>query len=354
MKIAFIHSSAGPNSTHEKYALSIGAFLIPEDGTVKLYDRPSSKFKLIKGWVINAFTYFKLRKYDVIVTDSFRISVTIAKVLGILKPKQWIIIFFGSEQLIKLKYGNYSLALSYLYNLSLLKANAFLYLGIVNQQLILKLNKNVPSAMTFNGIDRDKMNRLLKVQPAIQKNVFFVMANVLSIERAKIKGIDIAISAFKLFKEKYSVDAKLIIAGKLSQEARKYLEEMFDDDFIHSIRFIGEIDNLSNFFKQCTFGLNLSRYDAWSLMVNESLLAGIPCLISENTGSKDMNRKIDSDLIVSEDITVIAEKMHCLCKLKLKDRIDLSDKCRKVSKEYTEEKAIKVFQNAFNDIITRT
>jgi len=352
-KIAFIHSSAGPNDLHKKYALSVGATLIPEDSPVRLYQQPVSKFKLITGWLTNALGYFKLRKYDVIICDSFRVSVTLANVFGILKRKQKIILFFGSEQLIKLKKSDYSQSLSYLYNLSLRNADGFINLGTVNQQLTSEYDPDVPSLLTFNGIAGKKILSLLKVKPAIDKNVFFVMANVSSVERIKIKGVDIALAAFKAFKKKYATNAELFMAGEISNEAKQYLTEMFDREFMESITFIGKVDDLPKFFTQCTFGLNLSRYDSWSLLVNESLLAGIPCLVSKNTGSLEMVKKVNKKWVVSEDIDEIVMSMYGLCNLNIIERKKLSDKGRLVSKSFTEEKAIFSFQQALNYLIDK-
>lgn len=351
MKIAFIHSSAGPNNLHKKYALSLGADLVKEDRVINLYQKPASKLKLILGWMINAISLGTLKKSDVIITDSFRVSVTIAKVLGILKPRQKIILFFGSEQLIKLKKKHYSKSLSFLYNLSLKNADAFLNLGIVNQELTTKYYKDVPSIMLFNGVESEKMNSLLSVRPAIDKNIFFVMANVLSVRRARIKGVDIALKAFKIFKEQTKVDAKLIIAGEISGEVMQYFSENFDPVYLETIVFRGKVEDLPKFFSECTFGLNLSRYDAWSLVVNESLLAGIPCLVSENTGSLGMAEQVNENMTVSEDINEIVSRIFWLFNLNHVERYDLSEKGRNISKTYTEVRAIEAFQLAFKQLI---
>jgi len=147
------------------------------------------------------------------------------------------------------------------------------------------------------------------------------------------------------------VNAEFIVAGEISPEVKQYLSEIFEQGFIDTIKFTGKVEDLPEFFSQCTFGLNLSRYDAWSLVVNESLLAGLSCLVSKNTGSLVIAKQVNKKLIVSEDLNEIAASMFWLYNLTPKERKKLSDKGRMISKAYSEEKAIEAFQNAFNQII---
>jgi glycosyltransferase involved in cell wall biosynthesis len=237
------------------------------------------------------------------------------------------------------------------YNAALKKADAFINIGVVNHQLISNFNKNIPNQYIFNGLEQSQINTLLKVKPAIEKNVFFMIANFISVDRAKTKGIDIALSAYKLFREKYDIESELIIAGKVNKEIMNFLYTLFDKNFIKSINFIGEVNNLSDFFTNCTFGLNLSRYDSWSMTVNECFVAGIPCLVSENTGSKVLAADVNNKLIVKEEVNEITKRMYWLCNMNSGERKNLSEKGKKVAIQYTKEKAIQNFQEAFSKII---
>jgi glycosyltransferase involved in cell wall biosynthesis len=151
------------------------------------------------------------------------------------------------------------------------------------------------------------------------------------------KGIDILIDSFKIVKEKVK-DAKLFIVGnwRIKEEWK-----------INGVYFLGYVGDLREVMKRCSLGIHLGRGEAFGVNIPEMMLAGLPVITSNLTGSKEVVEKFDSSFILELNKRLVAKKIINYFNLPLEKKKELSQNAKKVAKSYSEDKIVAQFkQNA--------
>lgn len=98
----------------------------------------------------------------------------------------------------------------------------------------------------------------------------------------KVKGSDILIQAFKKFRDYYKGDWELICIG--NGELKNILE---NESNVKVIDFIDQ-DSLLEYAKNSGVFILPSRHDQWGVVVHESCCMGMPMILSEYVGAKDV------------------------------------------------------------------
>jgi len=78
--------------------------------------------------------------------------------------------------------------------------------------------------------------------------------------------------------------------------------------------------------------------------------AGLPALVSEWTGAKEVVEQVSKKLIAPLDPTAIAERIHWYFDLSPEEKKAFSEKSKEISKFYTEENSMKHYYNTFCQI----
>lgn len=94
-----------------------------------------------------------------------------------------------------------------------------------------------------------------------------------------IKGTDILVEAFQIYRNKYRGKWSLLCIGNGDLESL-----IKDNGAIIRLPFSG-VDELVNYAKNSSAFIMPSRHDQWGVAVHEFALAGLPLILSENVGS---------------------------------------------------------------------
>jgi glycosyltransferase involved in cell wall biosynthesis len=119
----------------------------------------------------------------------------------------------------------------------------------------------------------------------------------------------------------------------------------------NKITFHGSVPNLEKFLSSSALCLHCTRGDAFPTSTLESMMAGVPVIVSEWTGTREIVKLVDPDFVVALDEQIIVDRIISYMDLPLNDKYALSLKCRLVSKSFTEENAIKNYQDTFTSIV---
>jgi glycosyltransferase involved in cell wall biosynthesis len=119
---------------------------------------------------------------------------------------------------------------------------------------------------------------------------------------------------------------------------------------VNQIDFVGKSDNLTKYLSKSSLYLHCARGEAFGISVIEAMAAGVPPIVSEWTGAKEVVSQVSDMLIVPLDQDIILQRVKWYFNLPLEKKIELSDKCRKISREYTQENAVANFQNTIKHI----
>jgi glycosyltransferase involved in cell wall biosynthesis len=111
------------------------------------------------------------------------------------------------------------------------------------------------------------------------------------------KGVDVLIRAFIQVAAKLP-DLRLQLLG--AGPARDSLAALIPDDLKSRINFIGfrQPDALQEIFANADIFVLPSRHDGWGVVVNEALGAGLPIIVSDRVGARDLVEDGYNGLIV--------------------------------------------------------
>ena len=130
----------------------------------------------------------------------------------------------------------------------------------------------------WKPIDKKKAREVL----SWSENTFYFLFGFSDYGRRNIKGLDIAINIFKETKKKYP--KKNFILNIFGEIAKNY----FDDKDINLLGKIDDENKLKLIYSASNVLINTSRLESFGLIALEALSTGLPVIILDNTGTKDL------------------------------------------------------------------
>lgn len=99
----------------------------------------------------------------------------------------------------------------------------------------------------------------------------------------KRKGVERLLSAIDICKSN-NIDIKLDIVGEGP------LKLKIQNEYPDNVKFLGNLnsDELVEQYERYDALVLLSMWEPWGIVINEALLRGTPCIVSENVGAKDL------------------------------------------------------------------
>lgn len=353
-KIAFVVGRPSGHPLHMAYANSVHADIIHEDSILRWQDVPTAgKLRRYASWLLNAFFFKNRKKYDIFLCECLRVPPLILKSLGLMRRNQKLAALMADESLYFLDQHKYPAMTQWLIRLFLKKCDYVIGIGTLQYELALKHvpkgHENKVRLIPFNGLDADTLQRLLDIptKTGIPKRLLIV-GNMSAYWRAWYKGVDLSFAAFQKLCEQY--DLYLDIIGATANEVEEELLSNMNSTAKSRIKFLGEIKDIPAALKSYDICLHPARGDAFPTSTLECYAAGIPTVVSVDTGTKAFAKKVDDQLVceLNED-SVTASLKHVL-DLDTHELEKVSSGLKKVVSGCTREAAL---QN-FKDIIRQT
>lgn len=352
LNTAVIHGRPSGHPTHAKYATSVNGQFFHEDHYLRWQDLKVSKVRRYLSWIINAFLFPQRYKWDIYLAEGVRVPQLIQKKLRLLRKNQKLIALMSDESL----YFTYSKRFPPMTQLLMKQfwksCDAIICVGEYQYDLaksLLPISHHPKLYKIFNGVPAEKISELNKVIPKFGSNTIVFIGNASSIWRTEYKGLDLMIEAVSQcmdFKE-----IKFIIAGDIPKEIELKLLENIPSKKAKNFDFIGKIEDLVNVFNQAELYLHTARGEAWGISINEALAAGIPTIISNQTGAKEIVNLVSTDLVVNLNVSDIKNQILAELNKSTSEKVVRSKKCKEISNQYSEEEAIVRFKETFDKIL---
>lgn len=345
-KVAYIHGRLGPHIMHGRLARSIGGEFQKVDQYKIWNDKEYSKIYTIYAWFYNAFAFKKPKDYDYFLVSGPHFSPIIMKLFR-LKKSQKVIVHLGDETMYFLHDKWYSPLMRKLLIALLNQYDVLLCEGQMANDLAILNGINKPLRYTtYLGVPKERLRRLLKVKPNQESNHFIFISTGPRGWRTYYKGIDLMISAFSDAFEKRE-DLKFSIVGKWDEDVQLKLLENCSANCKKAIHFLGHTDDIDALISRGSFYLHTARGDAFPTVVLEAMTAGLIPLISEWTGSKEYVKDLDPSFILPLEKEMITKSILRFADFNQDERINFSKKARQVASKFTEEFALKHYQETF-------
>ena len=153
------------------------------------------------------------------------------------------------------------------------------------------------------------------------------------------------IGYFGRFTEEKNLDLIVRVFKRLKNKGKLYLiggEYKTDDKDIIVVPFT---DRVEDYMKKCGLFIMLSRYDSFGVSIIESMAMGLPTVVSNTCGAKEI---VSPDFVVELNEDKIVEIIN---NLTLKQRKEYGRYNKLTAINYTKDRSIKRFKEAFTSVI---
>ena len=353
-RIAFVHGRPGPHPTHTALANAINAEFVFVDRILRYHDlEDTGKVRRYASWLLNSLFFRHVRKYDLILSEGMHVPPTIMKKLRILRSDQKIAAVLGDECLFFMRSGLYPPKTMKLLSYTLRQYDALLCMSDFQTELandVLERYDAKPKVITAHEIisgDRPMPTGNENGNRDGHKLIF--VAHGPSGWRGFYKGIETLLASFKLVSLKYP-DANLTVIGDWDED---YVNDLLvkTDNLESKIEFVGRQKDLPAFFASSDLCVHVTNGDAFPIATLEAIRAGLPTIVSNLTGTKEVVQKVDENLVVPMDPEVVSSRIDWYFSLSSDERKRLSDRGRSVMLDYSEEKGIQEFREAIDTVL---
>jgi len=336
MKILFVYS--GLHSSHIGFAKAINADLWYYHYYFCNHNLPRIFKSLING-------IFLPSHYDVYICEggSPMIPVAIKKLISNNNKKFIHIVLVADPTFMMIKYTPkemrkvYTRVVNYSHKITGKYVDGAIAISKFAKESIKEIF-NIPVKVVYPYIVKERYLSLAKIKPNLDGTTIISIG-----DNRPSKGMDILINAFKIVKKEFN-DAKLIIIGKGYDKWKHTLD-------ISDINIVGYAKDLTPYFRLASLYVQASRADMFPVATIESLRAGVPAIVTEMTGTKEVIEKLNKKFIRKVDANDIAEGIMYYFDLPYSKKVKLSIKARKLSAIFNEEKMCKLFRDNFYSLL---
>ena len=353
-RIAFVHGRPGPHPTHTVLAKAVGADFFFIDRILRYHDIENvGRIKKYTSSILNSILFKNAKQYDIILSEGMHLPPVIMKKLRILRPNQKIAGLMGNEFLFFLQTKWFPPTTQKLLLYMLCQYDFILCMSDFQVELaekVLSGQKNAPKIIPAHEIISGERPRLAPSDTSnLQEHRLLFVAHGPSGWRGYYKGIETLLETFKLISYKYK-DVKLTVVGEWDRE---YIDNLLakTDTNRENIHFVGRQKDLLPFFKNADLCVHITNGDAFPIATLEAVRAGLPTIVSEFTGTKEVVVQVDKHFVVPMNPAAVSESIEWYFDLPLAEKKKLSDKGLEVMTQYSEEKGIQEFRNAIDKIL---
>lgn len=303
-----------PHPFHAHLAKLVGARFYPAP---KLESRSKNFIKSTIDTVRLLLAIFTLpRDYDVYLCESTYIFPAMARKFGLLSKNAKIIDILASPLLYYITTDEIK-GLRKRMAIELIKqVDGFICVGSMEMELLHKVvQTSKPIMLTYPMVSErfyHKFKTKSKMPPLNNHNLVTIGSH-----DTYYKGIDIIVEAFKIVRTKYP-DAKLNIIGRFDT-----VDESLKG--IDGVDFLGYVKDISGILQESSLFLQMGRGDAFPISTLEAMLFGVPAIVSEATGTKEIVSFVDKKLIIRLDAKELAKRICWYMGLPYKQKLKLSE-----------------------------
>ncbi len=184
----------------------------------------------------------------------------------------------------------------------------------------------------FGSLDQESCRQKIRKRHGLSPSdvvVLFVGMNF-EIKRLELVLEGVAESVTKRDKDS---NLKLLVVGKGAEE--RYLNMARDWGIVNRVIFAGVTRKVEDYYLASDIFAMPSRFDTFGLAVLEAMMAGLPVIITQRVGARDLVNSGLQGFVLSEDPSPgdVAEKLAVL--MEKENRLKMGENARKVALQYT-------------------
>ncbi|MEP2668348.1 MAG: glycosyltransferase [Cyclobacteriaceae bacterium] len=350
MRVAYIHGRPAPHPMHKKFAESVNAEFHFVDFIMRWQDQNRTTLYRLLSWFICGLRFPKRRNYNIFLVDNLHFMPVLMKIFNMISGDQKIVAHMGSHTLYFIYSHRFSKISEFFHIWALKKYDALICEGEMAAQLVKNiLGKKTPKLyIVYNGIPKEHFPDTTNVN-LNSKNILFI-GNGPGKERLWYKGLDLMLDAFEIALKK-NHDLRFTIVGTWEEKIISELLTAYGAETRTAVVFKKATMELGKEITNHSLYLHCARGEAYGITILIAMANGLPVIVSNWTGAKEVVSKVDKSLIVSLDKNVIAERINWYFDLDPDKRQGLSLRSTQVATLCTESDAVDHYQKRFSQLI---
>jgi len=209
-----------------------------------------------------------------------------------------------------------------------------LVLGKYGEEILRKIDKEKPFKIVYPFVTDGNYEKLMKVKPNLNsKNIVIIATN-----DYRYKGLDTAIEAVKaVWREDKEI--KLNVIGNIDVKVINTLSKGHP-----AINYLGFVSNLAETLGEHALYIHPARGDTFPVSVLEAMAAGLPSIVSYETGTKEAVQNVNRGFVLKNDPEKLSKTILDYFSVDENKKKTLSEKFRKETEKYREEKMLELFR----------
>lgn len=187
-------------------------------------------------------------------------------------------------------------------------------------------------------IEEDRYKRLKEISPELDKKRAIFIG-----ENRNHKGIEVMVDAWSKVRDIHP-EAEFYIIGECHPDSFNQYEG------VHNLGYVSDEEIIENIRKSSLY-LHTARFENFGISIIEAMRGGVPCIVSENTGTKDIVSEVDDSLVVERKIDSISKRVNEYFDMDRKKRKEYSNKSKEVTDGYTLERSKNMMEKAIENIL---
>lgn len=354
LKIAFIHGRPLGHPTHAMYAKLIGSTFFHEDRILRWQDLPINKPRRYTSWFLNAIFFKQRKSWDIFFTECVRIPQLILKKFWLTRSRQKLVALMSDESLFFTYSNRFPRVTKWLMITFWKNCDAIICVGEFQKELaekVLPQSHHKKLYTIINGIPNSRLQTLLTIRPNIEnKNILFI-GNASSRWRIEYKGLDLMVKSFDNCLQELS-ELTFTIVGDIPENLQQELRSSISKEAAKKIIFVGKKDKIESYLSDTSLYLHCARGEAWGISISEALSAGVPSIVSTQTGTKQIVKHLGNEFISDLTEDDLTQKILNYYSLPIEEKTKLSIKSREIVKQFTEANAQTIFLQQFSQVIS--
>jgi glycosyltransferase involved in cell wall biosynthesis len=353
IKAAYLHGRPSAHPLHQKLAKLFDADFYLVDAFIRWQDKNIPAPFLPFIWLLCGLFQKNAKKYNLFLVDNLHVSVVFMKYLRLNKKKQKIVVHLGSHTLFFIRERKFSGINLFFQKWALKRYDAIICEGKMAMDYVNEIlpGKKPQVYYSFNGLAESRVAQLKGISPNLSsKNILTITQISGASFRLWYKGIDVMLEAFALAHSK-DPELKFIIVGEVDEQLLSQYTSRLPAAALNNIVFAGYSKDLFSYYAGSSLYLHTARGDAFPTTTLEALMVGIPTLISDQTGTKEIVLNVSDSLVTALDAPVIAGKINDYFQLSPAERTALSEKCKTAVVGYTEERSFANYRQIMNEVV---
>ncbi len=338
---------------HRRFAMTVCDKVEYIDPVIRWQDRKLNPVALLRAWIINARHLKNVCKdYDVVLVDNLHFTPVLMNLMLAGRHKKKLIVHLGSHTLYFMLNKKFGPLNNWLHKKALASYDALFCEGKMSAEFVRKLNlrPQPKTYTTFLGPPASRQEALSSAKPDLTSDNILLIANGPTEFRKFYKGMDVMFASFNRIFEKFP-GKHIIIAGEWEEAIIQELMSQVSDEHRKKIEFLGKVNDIPELVLNACLCIHCTRGDAFPTSTIECMMAGLPVIVSNETGTKEIVEKVNSWMVVPQNPQDIAGSVIRYLNLYPAEKNRISASFRQASQIYTEETAADHYAAIFKQAI---